>query len=183
MSPVMETLFGSTAAPRDTARERLMAAARERILVLDGAMGTQIQGLGFQEDHFRGDRFLSCACHQQGNNDLLDPHPAAAIEEIHFKYAIAGADIVETNTFSSTTIAQADYGMEDMVYELNRDGARLAKRRCAAPRKSTASRASSQARWARQIARPPSRPMSTIPATAPSPLMISASPMPSSCAA
>ncbi len=71
MSPVMETLFGSPAAPQKSARERLMEAARERILVLDGAMGTQIQGLGFQEDHFRGDRFLSCACHQQGNNDLL----------------------------------------------------------------------------------------------------------------
>lgn len=128
MSPLMETLFGSPAAPEKSARERLMAAARERILVLDGAMGTQIQGLGFNEDHFRGDRFLSCACHQQGNNDLLILTQPAAIEEIHFKYAIAGADIVETNTFSSTTIAQADYGMEDMVYELNRDGARLAKR-------------------------------------------------------
>ncbi len=128
MSPVMETLFGSAAAPQTSARERLMEAARDRILVLDGAMGTQIQGLGFNEDHFRGDRFLSCACHQQGNNDLLILTQPAAIEEIHFKYAIAGADIVETNTFSSTTIAQADYGMEDMVYELNRDGARLAKR-------------------------------------------------------
>lgn len=128
MSPLMETLFGSPAAPEKSARERLMAVARERILVLDGAMGTQIQGLGFNEDHFRGDRFLSCACHQQGNNDLLILTQPAAIEEIHFKYAIAGADIVETNTFSSTTIAQADYGMEDMVYELNRDGARLAKR-------------------------------------------------------
>lgn len=128
MSPVMETLFGSAAAPQTSARERLMEAARERILVLDGAMGTQIQGLGFNEDHFRGDRFLSCACHQQGNNDLLILTQPAAIEEIHFRYAIAGADIVETNTFSSTTIAQADYGMEDMVYELNRDGARLAKR-------------------------------------------------------
>ncbi|SOC83074.1 methionine synthase (B12-dependent) [Ensifer adhaerens] len=128
MSPVMETLFGSPAAPQKSARERLMEAARERILVLDGAMGTQIQGLGFKEDHFRGDRFGACACHQQGNNDLLILTQPAAIEEIHFKYAIAGADIVETNTFSSTTIAQADYGMEDMVYELNRDGARLAKR-------------------------------------------------------
>ncbi len=128
MSPVMETLFGSAAAPQTSARERLMEAARDRILVLDGAMGTQIQGLGFNEDHFRGDRFLSCACHQQGNNDLLILTQPAAIEEIHFRYAIAGADIVETNTFSSTTIAQADYGMEDMVYELNRDGARLAKR-------------------------------------------------------
>ena len=80
------------------------------------------------EDHFRGDRFGGCACHQQGNNDLLILSQPAAIEEIHYRYAIAGADIIETNTFSSTAIAQADYGMEDMVYELNRDGARLVRR-------------------------------------------------------
>src|SRR5690606_33208288 len=98
--------------------------------ILDGAMGTQIQGLGFAEAHFRGDRFGGCACHQQGNNDLLNLTQPAAIEEIHFRYAMAGADIIETNTFSSTAIAQADYGMEDMVYELNRDGARLARRAC-----------------------------------------------------
>src|SRR5690606_7363079 len=79
-------------------------------------------------DHFRGDRFAGCACHQQGNNDLLILTQPKAIEDIHYAYAKAGADIVETNTFSSTTIAQADYGMEDMVYELNRDGARLVKR-------------------------------------------------------
>jgi 5-methyltetrahydrofolate--homocysteine methyltransferase len=106
----------------------LTAAARERILILDGAMGTQIQGLGFAEDHFRGDRFGGCTCHQQGNNDLLILSQPTAIEEIHYKYAIAGADIIETNTFSSTRVAQADYGMEDMVYELNRDGARLVRR-------------------------------------------------------
>ncbi|MDF0752960.1 homocysteine S-methyltransferase family protein, partial [Marinobacter sp. 71-i] len=85
----------------------LKAAARERILVLDGAMGTQIQGLGFSEDHFRGDRFGGCACHQQGNNDLLILSQPKAIEDIHYAYAKAGADIVETNTFSSTSIAQA----------------------------------------------------------------------------
>ncbi|MDQ0324890.1 5-methyltetrahydrofolate--homocysteine methyltransferase [Rhodopseudomonas julia] len=106
----------------------LQAAARERILVLDGAMGTQIQGLAFQEDHFRGDRFVGCSCHQQGNNDLLILTQPKAIEDVHYAYAKAGADIIETNTFSSTAIAQADYGMEEMVYELNRDGARLARR-------------------------------------------------------
>ncbi|EKF17506.1 B12-dependent methionine synthase [Nitratireductor pacificus pht-3B] len=106
----------------------LRAAASERILVLDGAMGTQIQQLGFDEDHFRGDRFDGCACHQQGNNDLLILTQPKAIEDIHYAYAMAGADIIETNTFSSTSIAQADYGMEETVYELNRDGARLAKR-------------------------------------------------------
>ena len=109
-------------------RAALETAARERILILDGAMGTQIQGLGFDEDHFRGDRFTGCACHQKGNNDLLILSQPQAIEEIHYRYAMAGADIAETNTFSSTRIAQADYGMEEMVYELNRDGARLAKR-------------------------------------------------------
>ena len=72
--------------------------------------------------------FAGCACHQQGNNDLLILTQPKAIEDIHYQYAIAGADIIETNTFSSTSIAQADYGMEDVVYELNRDGARLVRR-------------------------------------------------------
>ncbi|SMH56444.1 methionine synthase [Mesorhizobium australicum] len=127
---VSDALFGATAPQPDGAEilAALQAAARERILVLDGAMGTQIQGLAFGEDHFRGDRFLGCACHQQGNNDLLILTQPKAIEDIHYAYAKAGADIIETNTFSSTSIAQADYGMEDMVYDLNRDGARLVKR-------------------------------------------------------
>ena len=91
-------------------------------------MGTQIQGLGFAENHFRGERFAGCECHLQGNNDLLTLTQPAAIEAIHYAYAMAGADILETNTFSSTAIAQADYGMQDAVYDLNRDGARLARR-------------------------------------------------------
>ena len=78
--------------------------------------------------HFRGERFAGCECHLQGNNDLLTLTQPQAIEDIHFAYAMAGADILETNTFSSTSIAQADYGMQDVVYELNRDGARLARR-------------------------------------------------------
>ena len=126
----LNDLFGPTAPKSDGTEisEALQAAARERILVLDGAMGTQIQGLGFNENHFRGDRFGGCACHQQGNNDLLILSQPAAIEEIHYQYAIAGADILETNTFSSTSIAQADYGMEGVIYDLNRDGARLVRR-------------------------------------------------------
>ena len=127
---MFDELFGPEAAPRD-GREVLAAlqkAARERILIIDGAMGTQIQGLGFDEAHFRGDRFAACACHQQGNNDLLILTQPQAIEEIHYRYAMAGADILETNTFSSTRIAQADYQMENAVYDLNRDGARLARR-------------------------------------------------------
>ncbi|MFN7023882.1 MAG: methionine synthase [Pseudorhizobium sp.] len=127
---MFDELFGPEAAPRDGTEVlvALQKAARERILIIDGAMGTQIQGLGYDEDHFRGDRFAGCACHQQGNNDLLILTQPQAIEEIHYRYAIAGADILETNTFSSTRIAQADYQMEGAVYDLNRDGARLARR-------------------------------------------------------
>ncbi|MER9291922.1 methionine synthase [Mesorhizobium sp. M0518] len=129
-SASLDDLFGPVAAKPDGSEvlAALTAAARERILILDGAMGTQIQGLGFDEDQFRGEAFAGCACHQQGNNDLLILTQPKAIEEIHYQYAIAGADILETNTFSSTSIAQADYGMEDAVYALNRDGARLVRR-------------------------------------------------------
>ncbi|MCO6388593.1 methionine synthase [Aliihoeflea sp. 40Bstr573] len=123
----LDDLFGPIREREDVA-SLVGKAAAERILILDGAMGTQIQGLGFDEDHFRGSRFGACECHQQGNNDLLTLTQPAAIEDIHYRYAIAGADILETNTFSSTSIAQADYGMEGEVYDLNRDGARLARR-------------------------------------------------------
>lgn len=126
----LDDLFGPELPHRNgkDIADALREAARERILVLDGAMGTEIQTLGLVEDDFRGSRFGDCACHQQGNNDLLTLTQPAAIEDIHYRYALAGADILETNTFSSTTIAQADYGMEEMVYALNRDGARLARR-------------------------------------------------------
>ena len=127
MSSSVEKLFGNDAPAANRARE-LRQLAKERILILDGAMGTQIQAFHFDEEHFRGERFVSCSCALQGNNDLLTLTQPKAIEDIHLRYAMAGADILETNTFSSTTIAQADYNMEDMVYELNRDGARLARR-------------------------------------------------------
>jgi len=123
----VSALFGKKQSPAGRI-DRLKAVAKERILVLDGAMGTQIQGLGFQEEHFRGHRFVACDCALKGNNDLLSLTQPKEIEEIHYRYALAGADILETNTFSSTSIAQADYGMEGMVYELNRDGVRLARR-------------------------------------------------------
>jgi 5-methyltetrahydrofolate--homocysteine methyltransferase len=123
-NPAIETNF----ARREDALKPLRSAANQRILLLDGAMGTQIQDLGLDETHFRGERFHACECHLQGNNDLLTLTQPKAIEDIHFNYAIAGADILETNTFSSTSIAQADYGTQDLVYELNRDGARLARR-------------------------------------------------------
>jgi 5-methyltetrahydrofolate--homocysteine methyltransferase len=128
MNPSLDAVFDASLSRRQTVLKALREAASDRILVIDGAMGTQIQDLALGESHFRGDRFQSCACHLQGNNDLLTLTQPQAIEDIHFAYAIAGADILETNTFSSTSIAQADYGMQDVVYELNRDGARLARR-------------------------------------------------------
>ncbi|MGF9563878.1 methionine synthase [Neorhizobium sp. JUb45] len=129
---MFDTVFGPEGAVRDGNEvfEALRKAASERILVLDGAMGTQIQGLGFDEDQFRGHRFIGCACHQQGNNDLLILTQPQAIEDIHYRYAMAGADILETNTFSSTRIAQADYEMEGAVYDLNKEGAEIVRRAC-----------------------------------------------------
>lgn len=113
-----------------TAFDQLTAAAKDRILVLDGAMGTMIQALKLDEDGYRSERFKDWHMPVQGNNDLLILTQPDAIRDIHFQYLEAGADIVETNTFSSTSIAQADYGMEELVYELNKEGARLAKEAC-----------------------------------------------------
>lgn len=100
---------------------------KERILILDGAMGTMLQRYKFQEEDFRGERFKDWEHPLQGNNDLLSLTQPEAIAEVHRKYFAAGADIVETNTFSGTTIAMADYHMEDLVYELNYESARIAK--------------------------------------------------------
>ena len=100
---------------------------KKRILVLDGAMGTMLQAYKFQEEDFRGVRFKDHPTSLQGNNDLLSITQPQAIKEIHGKYFDAGADIVETNTFSSTRIAMADYQMEDLVYELNFESAKIAK--------------------------------------------------------
>ncbi|WP_299801027.1 homocysteine S-methyltransferase family protein [uncultured Maribacter sp.] len=100
---------------------------KERILILDGAMGTMLQRYKFTEEDFRGERFKEWEHPLQGNNDLLSLTQPEAIAEVHRKYFAAGADIVETNTFSGTTIAMADYYMEDLVYELNYESARIAK--------------------------------------------------------
>src|SRR6201986_352551 len=105
----------------------LLAAARERILVLDGAMGTMIQGVQFDEAAFRGARFANFHRDLRGNNDLLILTQPKAIEEIHLAYLKAGADIVATNTFSSTSIAQADYDLTTIAYEMNLEGAKLAR--------------------------------------------------------
>lgn len=112
-----------------TSTERLIRdIAAERILLLDGAMGTMVQRLKLSEADFRGTRFKDWPRDVRGNNDLLLLTMPDEIEAIHRVYFEAGADIAETNTFSSTAIAQADYGMEKLAYELNRAGAAVARR-------------------------------------------------------
>src|SRR5262249_11358832 len=107
--------------------QKLRAAAAERILVLDGAMGTEVQGFRLDEAGYRGERFKDWHRDLRGNNDLLILTQPDAVRDLHLAYFRAGADIVSTNTFSSTAIAQADYGMQALVPELNRAGARLAR--------------------------------------------------------
>jgi 5-methyltetrahydrofolate--homocysteine methyltransferase len=99
----------------------------KRILVIDGAMGTMIQRHKLQEADYRGERFKDWHCDVKGNNDLLNITQPAIIVAIHKQYLDAGADIIETNTFSSTTIAMADYGMEALAYELNIAAAQCAR--------------------------------------------------------
>src|SRR5881398_2914606 len=113
--------------PASAAESTLHRLARERILVLDGAMGTMIQALGLDEGGYRGARFDAWNREVRGNNDLLILSQSKAVRDIHLAYFRAGADIVSTNTFSSTAIAQADYGMQDIAYELNFEGARLVR--------------------------------------------------------
>jgi 5-methyltetrahydrofolate--homocysteine methyltransferase len=113
--------------PSSPAETLLRQVAAERILVLDGAMGTEIQDLKLDEAGYRGTRFADWPRDVRGNNDLLILSAPDAIRDIHAAYFRAGADIAETNTFSSTAVAQADYGMEELVYELNVTGARLAR--------------------------------------------------------
>jgi 5-methyltetrahydrofolate--homocysteine methyltransferase len=122
------TKIGTALPDGNEVRAALTAAARERILILDGAMGTMIQRLKLTEEDFRGDRFKDWHLPLRGNNDLLILTQTKALEDIHYEYAMAGADMVETNTFSSTSVAQADYGMEELIYELNFEGARVARR-------------------------------------------------------
>ncbi|RXG23148.1 homocysteine S-methyltransferase family protein [Leeuwenhoekiella marinoflava] len=109
-------------------QSKIHKALRKRILVLDGAMGTMLQRYKFTEEDFRGERFKDWPSPVQGNNDMLSITQPEAIADVHAKYFAAGADIVETNTFSGTTIAMADYGMEEFVYELNYESAKMAKK-------------------------------------------------------
>lgn len=101
---------------------------QKRILVLDGAMGTMLQRYKFSEEDYRGERFKEYPHSLKGNNDLLSLTQPDAIAEVHRQYFEAGADIVETNTFSGTSIGMADYHMENLVYELNFESAKIAKR-------------------------------------------------------
>src|SRR5471032_1176534 len=107
--------------------ERLKSLLEERIVLLDGAMGTMIQGHKLDEAGFRGERFGDYGRDLQGNNDLLTLSRPEIIADIHRAYFEAGADIIETNTFNSTAISQADYGMQALVPELNYRGAQLAR--------------------------------------------------------
>ena len=119
--------------------ERLLAALAQRILVIDGAMGTMLQSYKLDETGYRGARFCDGhdahaqhghACDLKGNNDLLSLSQPDIIKAVHMAYLDAGADLLETNTFNSTTISQADYHLEHLAYELNHEGARLARECC-----------------------------------------------------
>src|SRR5690606_29840947 len=107
--------------------QRLHEILQQRILFLDGGMGTMIQGYRLSEEDYRGDRFRDFHRDLKGNNDLLCLTQPDIIRSIHLAYLDAGADIVETNSFNSTRVSQADYGLEDIVYELNVAAARLAR--------------------------------------------------------
>lgn len=113
---------------RDERLKALEQAAGERILVLDGAMGTMIQSYKLSEEDYRGERFKDWAQDVKGNNDLLTLSQPQIIEEIHRSFFDAGSDIIETNTFNSSSISQADYGMEDLAVELNLEAAKLARK-------------------------------------------------------
>src|SRR6056300_1153586 len=115
---------------RESRLTALTAQIEARILLLDGAMGTMIQRHQLDEAAYRGARFDNYHADVQGNNDLLSLTQPDIIRDIHAAYLEAGSDIVETNTFSSTTIAQADYDMQDLAYELNVEGAKLARQAC-----------------------------------------------------
>ncbi|QDG50646.1 methionine synthase [Persicimonas caeni] len=107
---------------------KLEELLQQRILVLDGAMGTMIQRHELTEEDFRGERFAEHSCELQGNNDLLVLTQPDIIEEIHTQYLEAGADIIETNTFSAQRVSMADYDVEDLVYEMNVEAAKVARR-------------------------------------------------------
>ncbi len=113
---------------RDNKTSQILALLKQRILILDGAMGTMIQRHQLEEADYRGERFADWSCDLKGNNDLLVLTNPEIIQGIHEAYLEAGADILETNSFNATSISMADYGMEELVYEINVEAARLARR-------------------------------------------------------
>jgi 5-methyltetrahydrofolate--homocysteine methyltransferase len=119
-----------TSLHRPDSTEALTRALRERILVIDGAMGTAIQRDRPDESGYRGERFADWPSDVQGNNDLLTLTQPDIIGDIHREYLEAGADLIETNTFNATSISLSDYGMEELAYELNHESAKLARSAC-----------------------------------------------------
>ena len=120
-------MSGRKTTTANDAEARIRKLAAERILVLDGAMGTMIQGYELEEADYRGDRFAEHGHDLKGNNDLLNVTRPDIIGAIHREFLKAGSDFIETNTFSGTTIAQADYGLENAVDDINRNGAEIAR--------------------------------------------------------
>src|SRR6218665_1244059 len=124
----MNTTLTDTAELKTTeAGEAIRKELEKRILVIDGAMGTMIQQYKLEEKDYRGKRFADWHKDLKGNNDLLSITQPNIIKAIHKEYLKAGADIIETNTFSDTTIAMADYDMQEFVYELNYESAKIAR--------------------------------------------------------
>ncbi|MFY0665807.1 MAG: methionine synthase [Natronospirillum sp.] len=144
---------------RSTRIQQLHQAIKERILILDGGMGSLIQSHGLEEKDYRGERFADYHRDIKGNNDLLTITQPAVIEGIYRQYLDAGADIIETNTFNSTRVSQADYGMEDLAYELNKAGAELCRRVADAKTIETPDKP----RWVTGVVGPTSRTLSISP--------------------
>uniref|UniRef100_A0A2K6C670 Methionine synthase n=1 Tax=Macaca nemestrina TaxID=9545 RepID=A0A2K6C670_MACNE len=127
MSPALQDL-SQPAGLKKTPRDEIDAILQKRIMVLDGGMGTMIQRQKLNEEHFRGQEFKDHARPLKGNNDILSITQPDVIYQIHKEYLLAGADIIETNTFSSTSIAQADYGLEHLAYRMNKCSAGVARK-------------------------------------------------------
>jgi len=122
--------------PADITKARiatLKQSLEQRLVILDGGMGTLIQNQKLEEADFRGERFIDWPSDVKGNNDLLILSQPDLIRRLHGEYFAAGADIVETNTFNSTRLSQADYGMQELAAEINEAGARLARQAAALP--------------------------------------------------
>ncbi|EAR10517.1 methionine synthase [Reinekea blandensis] len=144
---------------REQRIKNLHQAIRERILILDGAMGSLIQSYQLEEQDYRGERFADWPSDLKGNNDLLTLTRPDVIEAIYTAYLEAGSDIIETNTFNSTAVSQDDYGMQSLAYELNREGAALARRACDAMTAKTPEKP----RWVTGVIGPTSKTLSLSP--------------------